>query len=558
VKNVANKSFLIVQLTRIGDIIQTYIACKRLKAIHPEISLDIVTRKTFSSGLNFLLSEVFDNIYELDFPTMCDGASGHQELFKSMEGFLSEINQSSPYDVALNFTYSPSSNFLLSLIDARHVLGPQRTQSNHIAIKDYWSQFVYSNILECDLSPFNLIDIYCNILGVPTINRLTEDLPNKEHKKSKTIIIHPFASSPRKQWKASKWTEIIFKICGEFKDYTVNIVGTGKEREVAEHIIKDPILQKYSKRLQNLAGKTNIEELKVSLEKASHFIGHDSMVAHLASITKTPTLIVSLGSVRPIETAPYQTGAIILSPRTDCFPCKPDEKCSFFQCHADVSYQATYAVTKRFLKDNEISYEELKKNISPFHLDGLNIDITYLNNIGHIQLKRVNNHPLNMKELFTQFYNISWSFVFLDQELILPYPKLTKKSHAHLLQYLDGLKQLFDLSEFGKKYSLYILEEINSKSPRIEKIKEFSEKIDDIEKLSELVKETYPLLLPLISYFEVVKANLVGENIVELSESSYVVFNDCTTMCTILYELVENTIAEFKIKKDNREIKKSP
>ena len=105
---------------------------------------------------------------------------------------------------------------------------------------------------------------------------------------------------------------------------------------------------------------------------------------------------------------------------------------------------------------------------------------------------------------------------------------------------------LFELSEFGKKYSQYILEEISSKTPSIHKIKDYSKKIDEIDHLQGLVLKTSPNLAPIVDYFAIRKGNLFGDNVVTLTESSYYAFLECSNLCSALFELIENTISEHK------------
>jgi len=92
------------------------------------------------------------------------------------------------------------------------------------------------------------------------------------------------------------------------------------------------------------------------------------------------------------------------------------------------------------------------------------------------------------------------------------------------------------------------LEEISSSIPRIEKIKEYSAKIDEIDSLTKLVKQTHPHLSPVIDFYTVQKGNLAGDNIVELTESSFLLYNDSLNAISVLYELIEKTITEHKTK----------
>lgn len=158
----------------------------------------------------------------------------------------------------------------------------------------------------------------------------------------------------------------------------------------------------------------------------------------------------------------------------------------------------------------------------------------------------IENH-VDSPDIFRSFYKLAWSFVFNNTEENLPFPTLTPNTHRDLLEALTGLQHLFELSEFGKKYSRYILEEISSQTPSISKIKEYSKKIDEIDQLQAMVLKSSPNLAPIIDYLAVRKANLFGDSVVKLTESSYYAFEECASVCSIIFELIENTISEYKL-----------
>ena len=57
------KTICLVQLTRIGDVIQVIQTAIRLKETRDDIELAFIGRERFSKPLEFLLKQVFDHIY---------------------------------------------------------------------------------------------------------------------------------------------------------------------------------------------------------------------------------------------------------------------------------------------------------------------------------------------------------------------------------------------------------------------------------------------------------------------------------------------------------------
>ena len=249
--------------------------------------------------------------------------------------------------------------------------------------------------------------------------------------------------------------------------------------------------------------------------------------------------------MRAQETTPYQENAYNLAPRTKCYPCFPTTDCSFNQCHHDIPYQVVSSAIKQLLDKGQLTSDWVKGSISSFHISSVNFYRSQFHN-GYMALESLIDNHIDSPDIFRSLYKIAWSFVVNDVEENLPFPKLTASTHRDLLDALTGLQHLYELSEFGKKYSHYILEEISSQTPSIFKIKDYSKKIDEIDQLHALVLKTSPNLAPVIDYFALRKANLYGESVVKLTESSYLAFNECSSLCSILFELIENTISEHK------------
>lgn len=534
----------ILQLTRFGDLLQTAQALQGFRENYPGYRIVLIARSQFAKPLSFILNETFDKVYHLDTPSLFHNTQteGLKTAKEALNTFLANVG-SEKINALINLSFSKSSSYLASLIPAEHKIGPFYDLNNKLQINDKWSQVLYSTVMRGSLNPYSLVDLFKNIIGIkPAEMARTQN----DHERKNTIIVHPFASSERKSWKPEKWVEIIYKTLKENDKVTVMVVGAKNEVLKSQIIVENPLLKTFASRITNLTGKTSLEELSLHLRIARLFVGHDSMVGHMASLYKTPTLTISLGNVRPHETTPYHENAYNLAPRTKCFPCFPSDACAYTQCHHDIPYQVVNNVIKQLLTNGNVDSAWVKNNNSGFHLSSVNLYKAHFFN-GQLMLDNLVDNQSDSSEIFKTFYRIAWSYVLNEQETNLPFPKLSNSSHADLLAALTGLQHLFELSDFGKKYSKYILEEISSPTPSIAKIKEFSKKIDEIDHLQSLVQKTSPHLAPIIDYFTVRKGNLFGENIVKLTESSYYCFEESGHLCSIMYELVQNTIAEHKL-----------
>ncbi len=542
----AKKTIALLQLTRIGDIIQTAQMVKELRAKHTEFRIVLIARKQFVTPLTFLIKDLFDEIIPLDFDRLLNtkGALSLEGVRTNISSFVSNIN-SENISVLINLSFSKTSNYLASLIEAEHKIGTRFDNHANLQVTDKWSQFVYSNVMTGPLCPFNLVDIFKLIVGV-------KNTPQEEKKtifiKKKKIVLHPFASQEKKRWKPSKWVEVIFKLLKSDDSYTFTIVGSASELKMSEEIVNSPLLATFSDRINNLTGLTSIKELHESFDSETLFVGHDSMVGHLAAISNIQTLTISMGTVRPYETTPYGENNYNISPRTKCFPCFPQDDCSFHQCHADISYQTVVTCISQLCQDGEISEEKITKETSTFHLNSANIHRSSFSEHGFMKLSNVIKNSSDTKDVMRTFYRLSWLYMLNEIEENLEYPEISQKTYGELLTLMNGIQHFYELADFGKKYSRYILEEISGETPELVKIKAYSNKIDEIDGLQSIIKENFPLLAPLVDFSVLLKGNLFGNNVVELTESSFYAYNDMTNHTKILYDLNEKTISEHKIK----------
>ena len=544
--NTSRPTIAILQLTRFGDLIQTVQAVKNFKSTHPNYRMVLIARSRFAKPLNFILDKYFDAIYTIDTQAILQDhqVDGLSKPLKGINSFLDEL-KNEKIDALINLSFSKSSSYLTSLIPAQHKIGSFHDFNNKIQINDKWSQILYSSVMRGSLNPFSLVDLFKNIIGIKE-SETTNVAPVNINLRSNLVVIHPFASSERKAWKAEKWVEVIYKTFKDNDKCTITIVGAKDEVLKSHMITENPLLKTFSNRLLNVTGKTSIEELSRVISNARLFVGHDSMVGHLAALNNTPTLTISLGNVRPHETTPYQINAYNIAPRTKCFPCFPSDPCAYTQCHHDIPYQIVSNLIKQLMTGDSVDSEWIKNANSSFHLSSVNLYRTRFQN-NQLTLDGLINEHQDITDIFRTLYRVTWSFVMNNVEEVFPFPKLTPLSHRELLEAMTGLQHLFELSEFGQKYSRFILEEISSATPSITKIKEFSKKIDEIDHLQAMVQKTSPFLAPIIDYFTVRKGNLFGENIVRLTESSYYCFEENAQLTSIMYELIQNTIAEYKI-----------
>lgn len=155
--------------------------------------------------------------------------------------------------------------------------------------------------------------------------------------------------------------------------------------------------------------------------------------------------------------------------------------------------------------------------------------------------------PYNIDYVFQQFYKYAFALILEDIEELIHIPSLKEECLKDLDYYKNAIETLRDLTVFGKKYSIFIIEELSKENPEIPKIKTYGQKIDEIDFLSARLKKNYPLLGPAIDYFLHSRSMVQGESLLEATQNIFFNFEEYTTFLEIILELINNIKSRFTI-----------
>lgn len=538
----AGNVITLIQVTRIGDILQTYQAVKQITKQNPELKFNLIARRQMVAGIRSIISDQFENIYEFEAKDFFYSENDVVDL-KTVNGNLSDFIKrisASPIDVLINLSFNKTSEYLATIIPAKSKLGPRRNKNAQIEVYDRWGQFVFSNVMTGDHNPFSLVDIFKNMICDNNSSPIYKTDHNERQKK---IIIHPFASLTKKRWGHNKWTELTYQLLKNFDDHIVQVVGSKHDCADANLFLSSPILKKYLNRLEISVGEKSISEVFEDLSTSALFIGHDSMVSHLASLTNTKSIVISLGTVRPQETTPYNNNIINVAPKIGCFPCTVAYDCEILPCHSKLSYQPIVAISNLLLNNTEVTESELAENIPSFHLNNLFIYKSRIDEDHGLILDELTENYQTVESTFKLFYRVLWSFYFKNKEFPNTLPLISEDTAYQLRNYLSGVNNLFELYNFGINFANGIITEAESDNPDINEIQHLSAKLEEIDQLTILNKTHFPHLAPFIDYFVVAKSNVEGKNIIEMANNTLVLLHNASNLTAVLFEFVEQAIS---------------
>lgn len=535
----AKRKILIVQLNRFGDLVQTQMAVEQMVKENPDFEFQLIARKKFAKQLDFMLSKVFKKTHLLDSNSLFL-TKNLKDAKIELSSFLNTIN-TERFDTVVNLSFCKSSGYLSTLINAKQKLGLNRNRTNQVVIEDSWSQFLYSTVMSGHQNPFNLVELFGNILGVKEHTRL-----QPKNKESQKIVIHPFASNIKKRWKASKWVEVIYKVLKDNPLSEIFVVGAKQDLKDSERIKSHPSLCEYSSRLHFATNLLSIHETYKLLEESSLFLGHDSMVSHLAAYAEVQTVTISLGTVRAHETTPYIKGAVNLVPKSNCFPCEIARKCDLHSCHGDINTQAVALVASNLLKKDSISFDKLSEKLSTFHLMNTSIYQLDLDKDSNYKLLNILSNETSAQDAYKDFNSFIWNYYLSGKENYTAIPKVNKTTYTNLNHNQEGISYLYELYSFASKFAKQLSEEAKNPSPSSEVINNLIAKLNEVDQLCNITKQNYINLAPIVDFFFVKKSNVQGITLKEISENYLLSYFDASNVCAMYHELIEQTTSPFK------------
>lgn len=176
----------------------------------------------------------------------------------------------------------------------------------------------------------------------------------KENHIDKYILIHPTSRWLFKCWENEKFSELINKIDTNYSQYKVVMTAAPNKKEMG---MIYSILENSSAEIINLAGKLSLKELAAFIQKASLFIGVDSVPMHMASAFDTPCVAI-FGPSDDKEWGPRNSNCKIIC--KDNFPCRPCalDGCGGGQicdCITEITIDEVYSACEELLSDQSIS-----------------------------------------------------------------------------------------------------------------------------------------------------------------------------------------------------------
>jgi ADP-heptose:LPS heptosyltransferase len=330
------KNVFILNLTRLGDMLQTWPTIAGLRELHPEARVTVCVDRNFAEvcrglpGVDRVWDIELDQLGRLLLDERMDGLCGAYHMIEDLVAAL----RAERFDLALNYSSSRMSAVLMALIGVPDTRGWTMTADGYRLIAQRWSRLFSASALNRRQAPFNLVDCYKRAAGVTGgPRRLSFTVPDNArdlarallgangHAGEPLVAFQLGASRAVRRWPAASFIALAREL-EQRLGARVLLCGGGGEQQVAAEI---------SAALGQLAidttGRTSVPVLAALLERAQVLVTGDTGPMHLSVAVGTPVVALFFGPALPVDTGPYAPDQLCLHADVACAPCDHNVTC---------------------------------------------------------------------------------------------------------------------------------------------------------------------------------------------------------------------------------------
>jgi phenylacetate-coenzyme A ligase PaaK-like adenylate-forming protein/ADP-heptose:LPS heptosyltransferase len=338
------KQVLILNITRMGDLVQSIPLLARLDQEWPGVAIDLVIDSRFASMAGLLpgLRQVLSYDFRESLNKNHAEAHGRGVLSPQLAEWIQPLTTVG-YDRVINLSFSHWSGVLAEAIGVSDTRGVCVGRNGVAVLRNPWLTHVVDQQQTRRLNRFNLVDLYALGGSGPgsfrpirlSISSDAEEwaVQRLRHIESNRIpiAVQIGASKARKAWRPEYFGRTMAALS---REHNVSFVLNSPKNEV------DSVQQAV--RAYQQAGGVNhacdvienadVPQLAAVLRRCRLLLTNDTGPMHLAVGVGTPVIDLSVGHVDFHETGPYGPGHWVIQPLLDCAPCGYTQLCTHHVC----------------------------------------------------------------------------------------------------------------------------------------------------------------------------------------------------------------------------------
>ncbi len=537
---------LVVQTTRMGDVIQTTPLIRRIRAQHPDAHIAVMVRrmgKTIAEH-NPDINEVI--VYDEDELYVDMRSRDSERLLKAYETADARVQslRDARFDVAYNVTHSIASAMLLKLAEIPEVIGAHLSDDWQFVLRGAWTTYFFTSVFSREYNDLNLCDISRQFAhDAPPSQELVFEVGEEDRAYARDLLrangveaggfvacMQLGASETNKRWAERRFAELAALLKAQY-GATIFLVGVEEEA---------PLGEAFAEHAPGLAvplfGKTSIPQLAALLEQSSILVTNDTGTMHLAAAVGCPVTLVSVGHVHYRETGPYGEGHCAIEwrraslGRSDYVPGALEER---EQIRAEQVLLAVEITLAAFAKPGA-SPPQMPERAG---IENIDLLMTRFAPDGCLQFYPLIRRPMSLRDFLRTAYRAMW----LDH-LSSGDKKTETRSLREFTAHFDGpsmeiregwqketqdaFRGLAALAQRGVRMTEALLG-VLKKGKGMGRAKQLVTQLMALDEESRVYAELHPACRPLILLARFERDNLEGADPLVLAETTLAIYRAC-------------------------------
>ena len=457
------RQVLIINITRMGDLVQTIPLLGRLMHEWPGVQIDLVVDKAFVA-MAALLPGV-RHVLAYDFQELINESRAMGKdvvtLYREVSSWAKPLVDTH-YDRVINLTFNRRSGLLTAYIGASDIRGVTTTPDGAPVLHNPWFNYFVDMHEHRRFNRFNLVDIYAlggsgqgphASLQLSITKAATEWAQQFLHtgKDHTTVIaVQIGASEAIKAWRPESFGRTMAAI-SRLAPVTFVLIGTPGESEAVREAIATYRNAEGSAALIDAVGKTDLPKLAAVLSQCRLLLTNDTGPMHVAVGVGTPVIDLSVGHVDFNETGPYGRGHWVVQPDLGCAPCGFDQVCPHHACKDRLVPQQIA----------ELCLHVLNRGSFPNAVTGIRLYESAIDEDGLACYRLRAGHVDTVSKWYGAFWRTYWYETFTDgrSQMSIEGPPPDLMDQQHLFQKLRPvashlLKRTAEVARLSKRHPI--------------------------------------------------------------------------------------------------------
>jgi ADP-heptose:LPS heptosyltransferase len=339
-----NRRVLLINITRMGDLVQMGALLNRLQQEWSGADIDLVVDQRFAPVAALLPH--LRRVITYDFHELVDETRVNRRdvitLYRDIAAWAYPLTMGG-YDRIVNLTFNKRSGFLASYVGAPDIRGVAAARDGGTVIHNDWMAYLTDMHHHRRFNRFNLVDIYAwggsgpgrfapLSISVPESAREWARAFLKRHSSAnRWMAVQVGASDAMKAWRPELFGRTLARVSAQ-TDIGMVFIGSPQEQEAIEQAARAYRAAGGGRVPANAAGRTDLVQVAALLAECRLLLTNDTGPMHLAVGVGTPVVDLSVGHVDFNETGPYGPGHWVVQPDLGCAPCGFDQVCMHHAC----------------------------------------------------------------------------------------------------------------------------------------------------------------------------------------------------------------------------------